>query len=292
MDNRMVARNLNLNRLMIFVAVAEAGSITGAALRLGLVKTAVSSHLQKLESEVGAALMIRTTRQIRLTEAGRTFFEACRLILSDISNAVSEIDQNATDVRGSLRITTSEEYGASVIAPIAARLTKQYPMLRIELVASDRIIDITAENIDVAIRLGWLRDSSQQSTSQAAWVATLKTPEDLLQKKLLALSALAHPTTWTFSAASGDTKQVKFDSSLTATTTSVLKVAALTSDDLAILPNYAVQDEIDAGRLMRVLPAWSLPAGEIHAVFPPSRYRPLKVRIFLEALRAAILPTK
>ncbi|TPN85648.1 LysR family transcriptional regulator [Mesorhizobium sp. CU2] len=296
----MMGRTLNLNRLEIFVAVVETGSITAAARRLGLVKTAVSTHLQKLEREVGAALLIRTTRQLRLTEAGRTFFEACRPILRDIDSAVAEIDESATNVRGTLRVTTSEEFGAMVVAPIAAALVQQYPALRIDLIASDRIIDISAENIDVAIRLGWLRESSQQSirigsfeqwvlvsTSQAEWASSLTIPEELRQRKLFALSALPNPTNWVFSSPAGEDRHVKFDARLTATTTSVLKVAALNAEDLVILPDYAVREEIAAGRLMRVLPQWTLPKGEIHAVFPPSRYRPLKVRIFLNALKTA-----
>lgn len=296
----MAGQTLNLNRLKIFVAVAETGSITAAARRLGLVKTAVSTHVQKLEREVGAALLIRTTRQLRLTEAGHSFFEACRPILHDIENALSEIDRGTTNVRGTLRITSSEEFGAMVVAPIAAEMVKQHPALKIDLIISDRIIDISAENIDVAIRAGWLRESSQQSVrigsfqqwvlvsvAEAAWASPVTSPEELQQRKLLALSALPNPANWVFSSPTGEDRHVKFETRLTATTTSVLKIAALSAGGLVILPDYAVREDIAAGRLMRVLPQWTLPTGEIHAVFPPSRYRPSKVRIFVNALKTA-----
>src|SRR5580704_17948235 len=109
---------VNLNRLVVFAAVVEAGSLTAAADRLGIAKTMVSTHMQRLEAEVGASLLVRTTRRVSVTEAGRAFYEASRHILSIAEEALLALEQGGGVLRGTLRVATPIDYGATVVAPV------------------------------------------------------------------------------------------------------------------------------------------------------------------------------
>src|ERR1700733_634049 len=128
------ASDVNLNRLAVFVAVIEAGSLTAAADRLGLAKTMVSTHMQRLEAEVGASLLVRTTRRVSVTEAGSAFYEASRHILNAAEDAISALAQDSGALRGTLRVATPIDYGTNVIAPMLVTLRQQHPELKVELV--------------------------------------------------------------------------------------------------------------------------------------------------------------
>src|ERR1700710_1581148 len=164
---------VNLNRLVVFAAVVEAGSLTAAADRLGIAKTMVSTHMQRLEAEVGATLLMRTTRRVSVTEAGRTFYEASRQILSATEEAISALAQESGVLRGALRVATPIDYGASVIAPVLVGLQQRHPELRIELVSADRQVDLVAESVDVAIRLRRLAGSSHRAVKIGGFVKWL-----------------------------------------------------------------------------------------------------------------------
>ncbi|TFW21252.1 LysR family transcriptional regulator [Massilia arenosa] len=290
---------LNLNRLVIFVHVVEAGTLTAAANRLGIAKTVVSAHMQKLEAEVGAALLVRTTRRLALTEAGETFYEACRRIVSDTQAALEAAALNTAEPRGTLRVTAPIDYGASIVAPVAVELRKRYPALRIELLTADHVQDLIAENIDVAIRVGRLADSGHRAVkigSFSEWLVAAPEflrrhrpaePEDLRALPLVALAVLPQPDTWTFRR-DATQRTIHFETPLSATTAHAVRLAALAGGGLAVLPDFACVADVKAKRLVRVLPEWKLPGGGIHAVFPDLRYRPQKTRVFIEALRARV----
>jgi DNA-binding transcriptional LysR family regulator len=285
----------NLNRFVVFVAVVEMGSLTGAAARLGIAKTAVSAHMQRLEAELGASLLIRTTRKLSLTEAGERFYEACRSIVRDAEVAVQAAGQSATELSGTLRITAPVDYGASVVAPVATRLQLKHPGLRIELLFGDRRFDLVGEGIDVAIRLGRLADSSLQAVRVTAFeqwlvahpdaVGTVPSsqPSDVAGLPFAMLSVLPHPLTWHFSGPRGIKKVVQFQSSITANTALATRAMAL-AGCATILPDFVVRADVVAGRLVHLLPKWRLPSAAVHAVYPATRHRPQKVRAFVAAL--------
>jgi DNA-binding transcriptional LysR family regulator len=155
--------DVNLNRLVVFVAVVEAGSLTAAAKHLGLAKTMVSTHMQRLESEVGANLLVRTTRKLNLTQQGRTFYEASRQLLRSAEDALAEVASDAGPLRGTLRVSAPVDYGARFVAPALAELACQHPELDVELLCCDHRVDLIADGIDVAIRLGHLADSNYRA---------------------------------------------------------------------------------------------------------------------------------
>lgn len=290
---------INLNRLVVFVAVVESGSLSAAARQLGLAKTMVSAHLQRLESELGASLLLRTTRRQSLTDAGQGFYEASRRIVRDAHDAVEAAGQDSSQPRGTLRITAPINHAGSMVAPVAVALRERYPDLRIELLASDRVVDLLAENIDVAIRAGRLADSSLQATrvgSFREWLvasprlfeggALPKSPRQVANRPFVALTALAQPLVWTFTGPGGRRRETaRFESALSANTTDAVKAAAMAGGGLAVLPDYAAQAAVGTGQLIRLLPQWSLPERGIYAVFAAARHRPQKIRAFVEALK-------
>jgi DNA-binding transcriptional LysR family regulator len=131
-------RNLTFEHLLNYIAVVETGSFTRAAERRGIGKTTVSDSIQRLELELGASLMVRTTRRVNVTEAGAAFFETCREIVRLAEETVSVVSPSQDHLRGTLRVASSVEYSAIVLAPVLARMRSTHPRLRIELVSGDQ----------------------------------------------------------------------------------------------------------------------------------------------------------
>ncbi|WP_159667555.1 LysR family transcriptional regulator [Andreprevotia sp. IGB-42] len=293
---------INLNRLLVFVTVVEAGSLTAAATRLGLAKTMVSTHMQRLEHEVGTSLLVRTTRRLGLTEAGEAFYEASRRIVREVEAAVDAAAQDSSAPRGTLRITAPIDYGATVVAPVCVALRQRYPDLKIELLAGDRLFDLVGEGIDVAIRIGNLPDSNHQAVRIAGFNDVLVASPALLQHRsvpatpaaladwpFIALSVLPQPLNWAFSHQDTAARQtVRFAAGFSANTAYGVRAAALAGGGLAMLPDFAVRDDLASGALVALLPQWQAPVGGIHAVFPAARHRPRKVRVLIDALRAQV----
>ena len=289
--------DINLNRLVVFVAVVETGSITAAAKRLGFAKTMVSTHIQKLEAEMGSNLIVRTTRRLHLTEAGTLFYNACQKILHDTEIAIAAASSNTQQVRGKLRISASVDFGASVVAPLAAELVNTHPELRIEIISSDHRVDMVAEGIDVAIRIGRLADSSHKAAlimNFEEWVVASPqifskglptSPKELEQYPFVALSVLPNLLNWDFVRDDQTSESVHFNASIISNTSIAVKAAVLAHAGFMIQPNFLVADDIAAGRLIRLLPEWNLLGGGIYAVFPASVQRSHKVSIFIAALK-------
>ena len=296
--------SVNLNRIVVFVAVVESGSFTAAAGHLGMVKTMVSTHIKRLEVEVGANLLIRTTRRIALTDAGEAFYEASRVLIRDAEAAVQAAGEDTTALRGTLRITAPVDYAATILAPLLVRMRETHPELRVELLTGDRLFDLVAEGIDVAIRVGNLSDSRLRAVqvdsfvhwlvATPAWLGNrrLRRPEDVAKLPLVAMSALQRPLTWTFTSAKGVARTITFEPTMSANIALVVKAAAMAGAGMVMMPDFAVADDVAAGRLIRLLPTWRLPGGGIHAVFPASRFMPQRARAFIDLLREHLATTR
>ena len=202
---------INLNRLVVFVAVVENGSLTAAAEKLGIAKTMVNAHVQRLEAELRVSLITRTTRKITLTEIGQEFYVVSRRVLHDIDDAVLAISDGMTAPRGTLRVTAPVDYGTAVITPLLISLRQRYPGLKVELLCADSRFDLIAEGIDVAIRLGRLTDSTYRAVRVGAYTNWLvaspeflkrhgvpRTPADLGDFPFISLSVLAQPLRFDF----------------------------------------------------------------------------------------------
>jgi DNA-binding transcriptional LysR family regulator len=292
---------INLNRLTTFVAVVEAGSLTAAAERLGLAKSMVSKHMQLLEQEIGVGLLLRSTRKLSLTEAGRAFYESSRQLLKAAELAIEQARSGSEGLQGTLRVACPIDYGLIVVSPLLAQLRARYPALKIDLTCGDQIIDLIAEGIDVTVRLGKLADSSLMATridKLTRWLVASpdfiachgmpQTPDDLPQLPYVALSMLAQPAQFTLSDSTGNQVDVRMLNTVFTTNTAYAgRAAALSGDGVLRATTFSVKDDVASGRLLRVLPQWTLPESDIHAVYPATSHVPQKVRVFIDALKAA-----
>ena len=149
---------MNLNRLAYFASVVEAGSFTRAAERLGITKAVVSQQVARLEREIGVTLLLRTTRKMVLTDAGRALHARCLVILRESAEAFDELAESTAEPRGILRVTAPFDYGFSVVVPVVTTFIRTHSLCDVELILSDRLVDV--QSVDSAVRVGWLRDSS------------------------------------------------------------------------------------------------------------------------------------
>lgn len=286
----------NLRRLIYFASVVETGSFTAAAERLGITKAVVSQQVARLEREFRASLLVRTTRRVRPTDAGQAFYQRCALILRDAENAFDELAAGSTEPAGILRLTAPFDYGINVVVPAIAEFTKRHPACKVDAVLSDQMVDMVAGGIELAIRVGWLTDTTLQARrigsfrqllvaapSLARQVARTSRPKDLEQLPFVANTALREPCKWTF-AQEKERQIVKMRASIFLDATLGVREAVFQGAGLAVMPDFVVADDLAKKRLIAVLPQWQLPSGGIHAVFPSAQFRPAKVRAFVDLL--------
>ncbi|MBP1859455.1 LysR family transcriptional regulator [Rhizobium herbae] len=291
----------NLNRLAYFVAVVDAGSFTRAADYLGITKAVVSQQVARLEQEVGTTLLMRTTRRLQPTEAGRMFHARCVSILREAEDALGELAQGRTEPKGLLRITAPYDYGTSVIVPLVTTFTSRYKDCRVELNLSDRMVDLVADNMDLAIRVGWLADSNLQARRIGSFrqllvgspefvgnVPALNEPADCSSLPFVANNALREPLEWTFTHRDGDVRSVRFKADIAINTTPAVMEAVRQGAGLSVLPDFLTTAGLLAGDLIPVLPEWQLPSGGVYTVYPAARFRPPKVSVFVDMLIAAL----
>jgi len=297
MDSPSLGNFANLKRLAYFAAVVEAGSFTAAAERLGITKAVVSQQVARLEHEFRTTLLTRTTRKVVATEAGQSFYQRCARILKEAGEAFDELGEVSTEPSGTLRLTAPHDYGITAVVPAIAEFTRRYPQCKVDAVFSDQPLDMTLGHMELAIRVGWLTELNVQArqtgtfrqvlVAASSWtrrVAELKAPQDIGALPFVANAVLREPTRWHFSHAKRGDQQVEVHSVISLDATLAVREAVRHGAGLSVLPDYAVQEDLEAGRLVQVLPAWSLPSGGIHAVFPSARFRSAKVRAFVDLL--------
>lgn len=287
----------NLRRLAYFVAVVETGSFTAAADRLGITKAVVSQQVARLEREFRTSLLVRTTRKVQATEVGQAFYQRCAGILQAAEHAFDDLGERAAEPSGTLRLTAPFDYGVGVVVPAIAAFTERHPACKVDAVLSDQTLDLMAGNIELAIRVGWLAETSQQARRIGAFrqvlvapmsmrrqMAALDRPEDIAALPFVANTALREPLLWSFTRGEAEHQTVQVQASIGLDATLAVREAVRLGAGLSVLPDYAVAEDLAAGRLVEVLPHWRLPSGGIHAVFPAARHRPAKVRAFVDLL--------
>lgn len=291
-----MGRDVNLNRLAIFVALVRAGSFTAAAAQLGMTKAMVSQHVSRLERELGVTLIVRSTRRMALTEVGAAFHADCVQLLQQAEAAIERVGDQRSTPAGTLRLTTSTDYGTAVVAPALAEFHRQHPRVQVDLVINDQISDLIAERFDLAIRIGWLRDSNLRATRLGGFRQLLvaaptylaehgvpRRPEDVAMHGWIAMSALATPLRWTFTR--GRTRRVvRMRQVMQANNAAAIRALVLAGAGLSVLPDYLAEDDIQAGRLQVLLAQYQLLEGGIHAVYPDPQ-PPAKVRAFIDFMR-------
>lgn len=295
-------KNLDLNLLIKFITVCDTGSFTAAAEQLDVAKSILSEHITRLERDLGVQLLRRTTRKLVVTEAGEVILNAARATLENLQETVRSVQETHDSLSGKIRLTTSLEYASLRLAAQLATFAQLHTGIEVELIASDDKLDLLTTQIDLSIRVGWLTDSSHKAlrigTFQQLLVASpqyLKqhgTPTSPSHLNLnthdwLSLTALSNKQ-WFFQQTSTLTKETAHPNArLSSNASSVIQQWLISGMGMSVLPDYQALTDIQAGRLVHLLPDWRLPEGGIFAVYPPNKHLPKRVRVLIDYLRDA-----
>ncbi len=287
----------NLKRLAYFAEVVETGSFTAAAQRLGITKAVVSQQVAKLEQAFETTLLVRTTRSVRPTEEGRAFYERCVRILSEAQEAFEGLEADDRAPTGILRLTAPFDYGVAIVVPAIAEFHRRFPACTADVVISDQTLDPVEKDMELAIRVGWLTDSTLRARrigsfqqllvgapDLAARLESGTQPDQLADLPFVANSVLRDPLGWTFSHSQAGQRSVRFSATLVIDATLGALEAVRAGVGASVLPDYAAQADLASGRLVRLLPDWSLESGGIYAVTPATRFRRARVSAFLDVL--------
>ncbi len=283
--------------MQMFVSVVEAGSISGAADRLGLAKSAVSRRLAELEARLGVQLLQRTTRRLNVTESGRAYFERSRQILADVEETEQAVSSVHAALAGKLRAALPLSFGLLHLAPLIDAFSRLHPGIEFELDFNDRQVDLMQEGFDVAIRIAQLEDSSLIARrlttirhivcASPAYLARHGQPEhldDLAHHAGLGYSNRAHPGLWTCIAADGAARAVKVPIKHAANNADFLCRMAIAGHGVLMLPTFYVAEAVKRGELVPLLPDCRWAELSAYALYPPTRHLSSRVRAFVDFL--------
>lgn len=286
--------------------LASLGSFTAAAARLGVSKAAMSHRIAELEHAAGVALVRRTTRSVRLTDAGQQLVDATRTPFVEIERSFERVKDLAGEPRGLLRVTAPVALGRQQIVPLIPSFLRQFPDLRIELDVSDRLVSLAQEGFDLAIRhvasvpdthVAWtICETRSMLAATRGYLrrrGVPKTPQDLAEHDCLHYLRGTETPTWSFEPIKkkGARLSIAVRGTFAANNSEVLREAALGGVGIALLPDFSAAREIAAGRLVAVLPEWRSVGAfgdKLFAIRPYATHVPRPVRAFVAFLRAEL----
>ncbi len=291
--------------LKAFCLVAASGGFSPAARQLGVATSSVTRLVDALEARLGAVLLNRSTRSVTLTDTGRSYYAEARRVLEQLDAADDAVAGQGGDVKGVLRVAAPVSFATLHIAPILPELRARYPRLALDLRLSDEAARLVDESIDVAIRIGRIDPDStlvarrlgshrRLLCASPAYLASRGTPilpADLAHHDCL---QLADRQLWRMRRLEGEGEDEEFtiDAVLQANSAELLRQAALAGLGVAMLAHWLVRDDVAAGRLVPVLPAWEANPGPmdvaLHALYQPNRRGSHKIRAFVDLLAAQL----
>lgn len=289
--------------LRAFVQVVESGSLTRAAEVLQVATSAVSRRIKDLESRLNTQLLQRTTRQMRLTAAGETFHRRSVEILQSLSEAESEVGDQTRALRGPLRIAAPLSFGHSHLAPILIDFACEHAEVDLDVDLSDRMVDLVAEGLDLAVRIGNLRDSSLIARRLAEVQTVLCASPVYLEKhgpfesadalkghSMLVYTGSERDEVAPFRRPDGSMGQIDGKTVLKSNNGDFLRDSAIAGLGITVQPSFIVHRAIEDGTLVPILPDLTFPPVTIHIVYPQTRHVSARARAFIEFARARISP--
>ena len=291
----------DLEGLAIFARVAESKSFSRAASELTLSKATVSKAVTRLEKRLGARLFHRTSRRLSLTDTGAQLAARAATLLAEAENAESEAMSRAAAPRGRIKLAAPMSFGVLFLAPLLPDLFRAHPGLTVDLHLSDDQIDLVGEGFDAALRIGQLPDTSllarrlcDMPLHLVAAPAYLKEhgrpkhPLELSRHAAISYSYQLTQDTWRFLKASGETAAVRPSGPLRVNNGEAMLPSLIAGLGIGVLPDFIVRETLADGRLERLLPGWSLPAGAVFWVTPPGGLKPKRVEVLAEFLAARL----
>lgn len=286
-----------LEAMATFVQVVEAGSISAAAQRLGVAKSAVSRRIADLEGRLGVQLFRRSTRSLGVTDSGRQFYERCREILADVDQAESATTSSHGRLQGPLRLAAPLSFGLLHLAPAITDFMRLHPGVEFDLDLNDRRVDLLHEGFDLAVRIGTLSNSTLMARGLAPVRSVVcgapsllaqhgrpTTPATLSAYPCLVYSNAPEPARWSCRGPDGVHHEVMVRARARANNGDILKSAALAGEGLVLLPTFLVYQELAAGSLETVLPGCEWPQTQAYALYPQTRHLSQRVRSFIDFL--------
>ena len=278
----------------MFIRVVETGSFSAVAKEMNSTQPTISKNIAELESWLGAKLLNRSTRSLRLTETGTDYYERCVAILQDVEEAEQVVGQLQTQPKGLVRVSTVVAFGRLHIVPRLAEFFDKYPEIKIDVRLSDRVVDLVEEGVDVAFRMGTLADSTliAKKLCFSPWVTVAAPqylekngvpthPRDLKEHNYLVYSDAGVRREVQFQD-QGQPFYVRAEGSVTSNNTEALRTALLCGLGISRVPKWLVGDAVALGELVPVLDEFQPSPLSVYAVYPPGRHLPSKVRCFID----------
>ncbi len=286
-----------LEEMRTFVGVVEAGSITGAAERLEIAKSAVSRRLADLEERLSVQLLRRTTRRLDLTDTGRSFYERCLRILADVEEAELAVSQEHANLRGRLRVAVPLSFGLNHLGPAIDAFLRTHAGIEFDLDLNDRQVDLLAEGFDLAVRIAELEDSTLiarrlapvrhvvcASPAYLAEHGTPHSPPDLAEHDCLIYANAPNPGLWAYTDPDGRKDSVQVRARLRANNGDCLRQAAEDGHGIVLEPSFILYRSIEEGKLLPILTDFQWPTIYAHSVYPRTRHLSRRVRAFVDFL--------
>jgi len=285
---------VDLDGIAVFVKVVQAGSFSQAAKLLNMPNSTVSAKVAALEKRLGVTLLQRTTRRLHLTEPGAGYFRRCLQALEGLQAAESELESERSETKGVLRLTAPVELGRSALPPVLDVLMKRHPAIKIDLIITNRLVDLVAENIDVAVRAGPLKNSGLiakrfvlgqfglwASPSYLKNNSVPRNPDELKEHDCLRFAPF---TGRKLQLTNGrERAQIALAGRITADDFEALRALAVLGWGIALLPSFLCAEEAKERKLVSVLPNWRGDSVSISVVYPAQRFVAPKIRAFITA---------
>jgi len=288
-----------LTRIKVFVNVVETGSFTAASDRMGLSRAAASKYVSQLETSIGGRLLNRTTRHVSTTESGRIYFERCKEILHNLEEADEMVSGLRGIPQGTLRISAPSVFAQRHITPLVSEFTKLYPNVNVNIMVSDRYVDLVDEGYDVAIRVSNLENSELiahhiarcrhvliASPGYLKKAPPLKHPSDLENHSCI-LYSYTEGSKWPLTK-NGNDYSTKIKPVMVSNNPEVLLEATISEMGVSIMPTFIASDAIYRGELQVVLQDYQSLELQIYAVYASRQYLPAKIRVFVDFIKERI----
>lgn len=290
---------MDLNEIAVFIKVVQTESFTKAASDLDMPKSTVSHKVSMLEKRLGVTLIQRTTRKLNITPAGKAYYAKCLAGMEEITSAEMELASIHGEPQGLLRITAPIDIGSNVLPPIVSSYMAAFPKVRVEVILTDRRVDLLSENVDLAIRAGELQDSSmigkKIGSTYFVPVASPKYikkhgapshPRELLKHNCLQFTPIGIDH-WKLVGPKGSLN-VALPGKTIINHLEMIKTICLMGDGIAYLPTSLVFSEVKAGKLIRILPEWRSAYTPVHFIYPAQRYVTPKLSSFIDHAYSAL----
>lgn len=297
-DGRLRSVIDNLSLLRAFVAVVETGSFSEAGRRLRVVPSTMSKHISALEARIRGQLVVRSTKQLSITELGRRFYERCVSILQEVEQAELEVGEYNAEPQGVLKVSAATVFASHHLAPIFARFLEKYPKITLDANLSTTSEDLVARGIDVAIRISNDLDPGLIALKLAAntrvycaapsYLERAGRPVnglELLSHNCITVRGVSHSTYWPIRNDNGDIEHVTVSGNFVSDNGDMVRQMLLAGLGIGHLARFMVHDHIMSGELVELFPDSRVVASHIYAVYPERRNMPLKIRAFLDHLR-------